>query len=162
MKFLSIFFLLAIGHFSAKAYCSTRPDIDTISIIGLTPGLEGKLVGNHIINQKVDTLLWNDDGTGITKFAGNFLGNKGEFRVAYDKGFISQVSFVAPTHNQDETIKIYSQLSQELSNNYGQADVETGNAIHEMRWEGMKQSISVKAVDGTQYVTIALSKFEHN
>jgi hypothetical protein len=31
-----------------------------------------------------------------------------------------------------------------------------------MRWEGIKQSVSVKAVDQTQYVTIALSKFGNN
>jgi hypothetical protein len=164
MKVLLIFTIFSISyltHKSYKTYSPNRPDIDTVSILGLTPGLDGKLVGGHI-SQKMDTLLWNDDGTGITKFSGSFLSSKGEYRLAYDKGMISQVSFVAPTHNQDETIKIYGQISHDLADVYGTADIESSNTVHEMRWEGLKQSISVKAVDGTGYVTIALSKFEKN
>ena len=110
--------------------------------------------------EKMDTLLWNDDGTGITKFKGSYLNAKGEFRIAFSKGFVSQISFVAPTHNADETKKIYTELSAELIRQYGPADIESTNALHEMRWEGMKQSISVKAEDGAQYVTISLSRFE--
>ena len=156
---MKIFFLLLCTLAALPAHTATRPDIDTVSILGLSPGLDGKMVGSHI-SCKLDTLLWNEDaGVGIVKFAGNYLGSKGEFRIAYDKGLVSQVSFVAPTHNQEETKKIYAQLSQELAEAYGPADIETTNTIHEMRWEGVKQSVSVKAVDETQYVTIALSKF---
>ena len=157
MKFLILFFFLSL--LSAKAFPPSRPDIDTVSILGLTPGLDGKLVGSYISN-KLDTLLWSQtNGIGIVKFAGSYLGSKGEFRIAYDKGLVSQVSFVAPTHNEEETKKTYLQLSTELVNVYGPADVETKSPIHEMRWEGIKQSISVKAIDETRYVTIALSKF---
>jgi len=153
-----LFLVLSSVFISAPAF-ATRPDIDTVSILGLTPGLDGKLVGSHI-SGKLDTMLWSDDaGVGIVKFAGEYLGIKGEFRIAYDKGSVSQVSFVAPTRNQEETNKIYAQVSQELVGFYGPADVETVNVIHEMRWEGIKQSISVKAIDATPYVTIALSKF---
>lgn len=144
----------------SNAAANSRPDIDTVSILGLTPGLEGKLVFSYI-NSKLDTLLWDaTSGIGIVKFAGNYLGSKGEFRIAYAQGLISQVSFVAPTKNQEETTSTYSRMSQELSTYYGPPDIETTNTVHEMRWEGMKQSISVKAIDGTPYVTIALSKFE--
>ena len=156
MKILLIL-LFAASLLTTKSYASTRPDIDTVSILGLNPGLDGKLVGAHIA-AKIDTLMWSN-GIGIVKFSGSYLGNKGEFRIAYDKGLVSQVSFVAPTHNDEETKKIYVQLSGELVNAYGPADVETKNSVHEMRWEGMKQSISTKAIDETQYVTIALSKF---
>lgn len=155
MKFIFLFFLFSLP--SAKAHPPTRPDIDTVSIIGLNPGLDGKLVGAHIV-AKLDTLMWTN-GIGIVKFSGSYLGNKGDFRIAYDKGFVSQISFVIPTHNDEETIKIYTQLSEELLNEYGPPDVQTTNSIHEMRWEGMKQSISVKTIDETKYVTIALSKF---
>src|SRR5579872_4357897 len=121
MKFL---FLLLIAIAAVPAHGSTRPDIDTISINGLSPGLDGKLVGSHI-NGKLDTLLWSEDaGVGIVKFAGNYLGSKGEFRIAYDKGLISQVSFVAPTHGPDETKNLYLQLSQALTNIFGSADME--------------------------------------
>lgn len=157
MKFLFLFAFLSLS--SASGLSFNRPDIDTVSILGLVPGLNGMMVSS-LVSCKLDTLLWDDNnGIGIAKFAGSYLGSKGEFRIAYDKGFVSQVSFVAPTHNEDETQKIYRQLSAELREGYGPADVETTNAIHEMRWEGLKQSISVKAVDGTQYVTVALSKF---
>ena len=155
MKFIILFFLFSLS--SAKVYPSTRPDIDTVSILGLNPGLDGKLVGMHIVG-KIDTLMWSN-GIGIVKFSGSYLGSKGDFRIAYDKGLVSQVSFVIPTHNDEETKKLYAQLSEELSNEYGPPDVHTTNTINEMRWEGMKQSISVKAIDETQYVTIALSKF---
>jgi hypothetical protein len=150
-----------MSYTSYKTYTPTRPDIDTVTILGLTPGLDGSLVGSHV-SERMDTLLWNEDGTGITKFPGFYLSIKGDFRLAYDKGFISQVSFVAPTHNDTETKKIYSQISQELEGAYGVSDIASNTTIHEMRWEGMKQSISVKAVDGTPYVTVALSKFEKN
>lgn len=156
MKLLLILFCIII---SQQAHAATRPDIDTISILGLVPGLDGKMVGSHI-SSKFDTLLWNEDaGVGIVKFSGEYLGNKGDFRIAYDKGTVSQVSFVVATHNADETKKIYDNLSQTLIGNYGPPDIHTDNAIHEMRWEGIKQSVSIKAEDGTQYVTIALSKF---
>ena len=155
---MKIIFLLLFTLVSLPAH-ATRPDIDTVSILGLAPGLDGKLVAAHI-SSKLDTMLWNDDaGVGIVKFAGNYFGNKGEFRIAYDKGLVSQVSFVVPTHDEVETKKIYDQLSQDISGGFGPPDIETTNAVHEMRWEGMKQSISVKAEDGTKYVTIALSKF---
>src|SRR5690242_17354125 len=91
--------LLLCFLFPKESSALSRPDIDTVSMIGLTPGLDGKLVGNHVIDV-MDTLLWNEDGTGITKFKGSYLGTKGEFRIAYDKGVVAQVSFVAPTHNQ--------------------------------------------------------------
>ncbi|MFI5264380.1 MAG: hypothetical protein ACHQM6_07690 [Candidatus Kapaibacterium sp.] len=156
MKIFFLFLLTLLGALPARA---TRPDIDTVSILGLTPGLDGKLVSSHI-SGKLDTLLWSEDaGVGIVKSAGSYFGNKGEFRIAYDKGAVSQVSFVVPTHDQTESNKIYDQLSNELINSYGPADIETKESIREMRWEGIKQSVSVKAVDATQYVTIALSKF---
>jgi hypothetical protein len=156
MKLIILFLFFA---FSTTAYSLNRPDIDTVSILGLTPGLDGKLVGSYV-SAKFDTLLWNEtSGIGIIKFSGSYLGSKGEFRIAYDKGFVSQVSFVAPTRNQEETNKIYTQLSGALSSAYGPADIETTNEVHEMRWEGLKQSIYVKAVDGSEYVTVALSKF---
>ncbi len=151
-------FLLFLTIFpAAKSYSFSRPDIDSVSILGLTPGLDGILVSSHIPG-KIDTLMWSN-GVGIVKCSGSYLGRKGEFRIAYDNGFVSQVSFVTPTHNDEETKKIYEQLSGELSNSYGPPDVQIANSIHEMRWEGIKQSISVKAVDETHYVTIALSKF---
>lgn len=154
LSILFLFLIIAVN----RAY-ATRPDIDTVSILGLTPGLDGKLVGLHVPS-KIDTLMWSEsNGIGIVKFSGSYFGSKGEFRIAYDKGFVSQVSFVAPTHNQEETSKIYQQLSQQLSDSYGPPDVESKNSMHEMRWEGMKQSIAVKAEDGRPYVTIALSKF---
>jgi hypothetical protein len=156
MKFCIIVLFCVVC--ARNSFPSTRPDIDTISVLGLTPGLDGKLVGLHV-TAPLDTLLWTN-GVGIIKFSGNYLEYKGEFLIAYDNGFVSQISFVAPTHNQDETIKKYAQLSGELSNGYGPPDIETTNLVHEMRWEGLKQSISVKATDGTDYVTVALSKFE--
>jgi len=146
------------SYASYSTYNPSRPDIDTVSILGLTPGLDGSLVGIHI-SQKMDTLLWNEDGTGITKFSGSYLNVKGDFRIAYAKGMISQVSFVAPTRNQAETKQTYDRLSQELARVYGQADVTSNTNTQEMRWEGIRQSISVKAVDGTQFVTVALSTF---
>lgn len=153
-----IVFLLFLGVLpAAKSYSFSRPDIDSVSILGLTPGLDGILVSSHIPG-KIDTLMWSN-GVGIVKCSGSYLGRKGEFRIAYDKGFVSQVSFVTPTHNEVETKQIYEQLSGELFNSYGPPDVQTSNSIHEMRWEGINQSISVKAIDETQYVTIALSKF---
>ena len=157
MKYSSLITLVII-IFWGNLYASSRPDIDTVSIIGITPGTDGKIVGSHV-SEKIDTLLWNQDGTGIVKFPGYYLNIKGDFRIAYAQGAVSQINFVAPTHNKEETIKVYSLLSQELVGVYGVADVETNNAIHEMRWEGIKQSISVKAEDGSNYVTIALSKF---
>lgn len=156
MKFL-ILLLLLISLPAAKSFSFSRPDIDTVSILGLAPGLDGKSVSSHIPG-KLDTLMWSN-GIGILKFSGSYLNTKGEFRIAYDKGFVSQVSFVAPTRSDEEAKKIYTQLSGDLSNEYGPPDVQTTNSIHEMRWEGIKQSISVKAIDETPYVTIALSKF---
>jgi hypothetical protein len=158
MKYSSLIAAFVIIFFSANIYAGSRPDIDTVSIIGITPGTDGKIVGTHV-SEKIDTLLWNQDGTGIVKFPGYYLNTKGDFRIAYAQGDVSQINFVAPTHNKEETIKVYNLLSQELVGVYGVADVETNNSIHEMRWEGMKQSISVKAEDGSNYVTIALSKF---
>ena len=158
---MKIFILLVIFLLPfSKGEAFSRPDIDTVSILGITPGLAVKMLASHV-NSTLDTLLWDEaSGIGIVKFVGIYLGSKGDFRIAYVNGFVSQVSFVAPTKNQEETSNAYSRMSQELSSNYGPPDIETTNTIHEMRWEGMKHSISIKAVDGTPYVTIALSKFE--
>ena len=81
LSFLFLFLIISINH----AY-ATRPDIDTISILGLTPGLDGKLVGSHI-SSKIDTLMWSN-GIGIVKFSGSYLGKKGEFRIVDDKGLV--------------------------------------------------------------------------
>ncbi|MEP7236053.1 MAG: hypothetical protein ABI778_12230 [Ignavibacteriota bacterium] len=156
MKLLSFLLLLLLA---AQPCLASRPDIDTVTIIRLSPGLDGDSLGARVV-AKFDTLLWSDvAGVGIIKFAGTYYGNKGEFRIAYDKGFISQVSFVAPTHNAEETKKMYGLIAGELSGIYGPPDMSSKSPANEMRWEGLKQSIAVKAVDGTQYVTIALSKF---
>jgi hypothetical protein len=153
-KIILVIFIIS----TAKVFAFSRPDIDTVSVIGITPGLDGKLVGAHV-SDKIDTLLWNQDGTGIVKFPGYYLGTKGEFRIAYEQGVVSQISFVAPTHDSIETKKVYGLLSQELAGRYGVADIESVNSVHEMRWEGLKQSVSVKAEDGSNYVTISVSKF---
>ena len=161
ISFLAIAFLASNILISSNHghLISSRPDIDTVSILGLTPGLEGRLVGSYIV-ARLDTLIWNyNDQTGIVKFSGGFLGSNGDFRLAFDKGFVTQVSFVAPTHNSTEAQSKYTLLSGELTNSYGPADIETANTVHELRWEGLKQSISVKFVEGSSYVTIALSKF---
>src|SRR5438105_10481131 len=81
MKYSSIIVFLVLIS-SAKIFASSRPDIDTISIIGITPGTDGMLVRAHV-SEKIDTLLWNQDGTGIVKFPGFFYSTKGDFRLAY-------------------------------------------------------------------------------
>ena len=78
MKLLLLFFVIV---FVSDAYAFTRPDIDTVSIIGITPGLDGKNVGAHV-SDRIDTLLCNQDGTGIVKCDGYYLNTKGEFRIA--------------------------------------------------------------------------------
>ncbi|MEI8135526.1 MAG: hypothetical protein WCH46_10725 [bacterium] len=161
---MNIFFLLAtilvfVTNISVIVASPSRPDIDTVSISNLTPGVDGKLVSTRI-TATMDTMLWSEDGTGITKFKGSYLGFSGEYRVAYDKGMISQVSFVAPTHNPEEAIKFYDQMSEQLIAYFGPADISSSSSVHELRWEGMKQSYSIKAVDATNYVTVALSRFE--
>jgi hypothetical protein len=164
MKYLCLLIVFLLS--SQSGYCTSRPDIDTVSVLGLTTGLEGKLVGTRVTS-KLDTLLWDENsGIGIVKFSGDYLNCKGEFRIAYSQGLVSQVSFVAPTKNIEESKTKFENLSQQLISMYGPADVaSSGNgqssdaAVMETRWEGMKQSISVKAVVGANYVTVALSKF---
>jgi hypothetical protein len=159
MKFFFAIVLIYCSLLASRTFAFGRPNIDTVSIVGLTPGLDGAMVATYT-SQKMDTLLWSEDGTGITKFSGSYLAIKGDFRIAYSKGIISQVSFVAPAHDQTETKKIYEQLSRELEGVFGTADVMSNGVVREMRWEGMKQSISIKAVDDMPYVTVALSTFE--
>ncbi|MDP4219588.1 MAG: hypothetical protein Q8916_01800 [Bacteroidota bacterium] len=164
MKYLYLLLFLLISFRSG--YSASRPDIDTVSVMGLTTGLDGKLVRAHV-QSKLDTLLWDDNsGIGIVKFSGDYLNLKGEFRIAYSQGLVSQVSFVAPTKSLEDSKTKFESLSQQLISMYGPADVaSSGNgqssdaAVMETRWEGMKQSISVKAVVGANYVTVALSKF---
>src|SRR5947209_3119854 len=123
MKLFLLLFIFALPV--SKGYSLSRPDIDTVSILGLVPGLDGKLVASHV-SAKIDTLLWNTDaGIGIIKFEGNYLASKGDFRIAFEKGRISQVSFVAPTHNSEENKKLYERLSQDLISIYGPPDVES-------------------------------------
>lgn len=139
----------------------TRPDIDTVTLYNLVPGLKVEEVGSRI-DAPLDTMVWdNENRNGIIKFVRGYQGIHGEYRLAVDWGNVSQVIFTAPVKNADETSNMYKRLSDLCMGMYGEPDINYYNApFREMRWEGLKQSVSVKTKDGTTYVSLVLSKFE--
>jgi hypothetical protein len=158
MKSLFCFVLIVIaGSLSAQV----RPDIDTVTLYNLVPGLKVEDIDPRV-DAPLDTMVWDDKNrNGIIKFVRAYQGIHGEYRMAIDAGNVSQVIFTAPVKNAEETLNMYKRLSGLCTNMYADPDVNYYNAPYrEMRWEGLKQSVSVKTKDGTTYVSLVLSKFE--
>ena len=145
----------------AVSVAQSRPDIDTVTLYNLVPGITIKDIDPRV-DAPLDTLVWDDvNHTGIIKFVRGYHGIHGEYRLAVDKGNVTQVIFTTPLKNADETVPMYKRLSDLCTGFYGEPDINYYNAPYrEMRWEGMKQSVSVKTREGTTYVSLVLSKFE--
>jgi hypothetical protein len=150
-------FLCAVG----SVFAQTRPDIDTVSLYNLVPGLKVEDIDPRV-DAPLDTMVWDTKNrNGIIKFVRAYQGIHGEYRMAIDWGNISQVIFTAPVKTPDETANMYKRLTDICMNMYGEPDINYYNApFREMRWEGLKQSVSVKTKEGTTYVSLVLSKFE--
>ena len=157
----SLFCAVLLSVIASGLVAQTRPDIDTVTLYNLVPGLKVEEIGSRI-DAPLDTMVWdNQNRNGIIKFVRGYQGIHGEYRLAIDWGNVSQVIFTAPVKNADETSNMYKRLSELCMGMYGEPDINYYNApFREMRWEGLKQSVSVKTKDGTTYVSLVLSKFE--
>jgi hypothetical protein len=154
---LCLTFCVCVGN----VFAQSRPNIDTVSLYNLVPGLKVEEIDARV-DAPLDTMVWDEGNrNGIIKFVRGYQGIHGEYRLAVDWGNIKQVIFTAPVKDPQETANMYKRLSDLCMNMYGEPDVNYYNApFREMRWEGEKQSMSVKTKDGTTYVSLVLSKFE--
>lgn len=154
----SLFFvLLSCG----SVFAQVRPNMDTVTLYNLVPGLKIEEIDPRV-DAPLDTMVWDaKNHNGILKFVRPYQGIHGEYRLAVDKGIVSQVIFTAPVRTPEETLAMYKRLAALCTSQYADPDVDYYNTPYrEMRWEGMAQSVSVKTKDGTTYVSLVLSKFE--
>lgn len=157
IRFLCLVFCtIGIG-----AFAQTRPNMDTVALYNLVPGLKVEDIDARV-DAPLDTMVWDGKSrNGIIKFVRGYQGIHGEYRVAIDAGNVSQVIFTAPVKNADESVSMYKRLTDICTNMYAEPDINYYNApFREMRWEGIAQSVSVKTKDGSPYVSLVLSKFE--
>lgn len=153
--------LLLLVAATLPVFAQTRPNIDTVTLYNLVPGLKLEEIDPRV-DAPLDTMVWDDNNrNGIIKFVRGYQGIHGEYRIAVDFGNVSQVIFTAPVRTSDETAAMYKRLANLCAGMYGEPDVNYYNAPYrEMRWEGIRQSVSVKTRDSTTYVSLVLSKLE--
>lgn len=143
---------------SSALFGQTRPNIDTITLSGLGPGIAGERV-KFYINTPLDTLFWNN-GTGIVKYAGTYFDIKGEYRIAYDKAVVSQVLFTAPVKSAAETQPMFDRIAAICKNMYADPDIDYHNVYREIRWDGMERSVAVQTKDNSMNVSLVVKKFD--
>ena len=157
---MRIFFFISILTFASTLYAQTRPNIDTITLSGLGPGIAGDRV-KYYVNEKLDTLFWDaKSGTGLVKYAGTYFDIKGEYRIAYDKGIVSQVLFTAPVKSAAESKPMFDRIAGICKNMYADPDIDYYNVQREIRWDGMERSVMVQTQDNSTYVTVVVRKFD--
>jgi hypothetical protein len=156
----SLFFVVVLSV-TGTVLAQSRPDIDTISLYNLVPGIKLEEIDARV-DAPLDTLVWDDENrNGIIKFVRPYQGIHGEYRLAIDWGNLKQVIFTAPVRTPAETASMYKRLTELCVAQYGEPDLNYYNAPYrEMRWEGLRQSVSVTTRDETTYVSLVLSTFE--
>jgi hypothetical protein len=151
--------LVLAAFLFGSAHAQYRPDIDTVSLYNLVPGLMLSDIGSRV-NAPLDTLVWNKDTTGIIKFVRPYQGIHGEYRLAIQKGKLTQIIFTAPVKDPKETKEMYDRLASLCKDMYGEPDINYYNVYREVRWDGTKRSIGVKTQDGTTYVSLVLQEYQ--
>jgi hypothetical protein len=158
MSLKSILFIVLVFAFGTLR-AQSRPNIDTVSLYNLVPGLMLSDIGPRV-NAPMDTLVWNKDTTGIIKFVRPYQGIHGEYRLAIQKGKLTQIIFTAPVKDPKETKDMYDRLVSLCKEIYGEPDINYYNVYREVRWDGIKRSIGVKTQDGTTYVSLVLQEYQ--
>ena len=133
--------------------------MDTITLFRLAPGMSASLI-QKIVNTPVQTLFDDGAGTGIVKYDANFEDIKGEVRIATEKNVISQVIFVATVPDTSHTKAMFNRFRETMTTRYGDPDVDYYNVFREIRWDGMKRSLAVKAQDGSPHISLVLQQFQ--
>lgn len=152
---LPILFILV----SVSLRAQSRPDMDTITLFRLAPGMSSSVIPK-VVNAHVQTLFDDGAGTGIVKYDANFEDIKGEVRIATEKNVISQVIFVTTVPDTSHTKAMFTRFRETLTSKYGDPDIDYYNVFREVRWDGMKRSIAVKAQDGSPHISLVLQQFQ--
>jgi hypothetical protein len=134
----------------------SRPNIDTVSLFNLQPGISATSI-YKFTKVPIDTLFWdNNSGTGILKFSAQTLDIKGEVRLSCQNGNINQVLFVVTVTDAVQSKQMFDRLRNIYTNIYGDPDIDYYNVFREVRWDGLKRSIGIKTQDGSSFVTLVL------
>jgi hypothetical protein len=144
---------------SVSLHAQTRPDMDTMSLFRLAPGMSATVIPK-VVSAQLQTLFDDGAGTGIVKYDASYEDIKGEVRIATQKNIISQVIFVATVPDTSHTKAMFNRFRETLTARYGDPDVDYYNVFREIRWDGMKRSLAVKAQDGRQHISLVLQQFE--
>jgi hypothetical protein len=155
-----LFLPIVIVLFSVSLRAQSRPDVDTISLFRLAPGMTQQQV-EKTVKVPLQTLFMDpNSGTGILKYDGQYEEIKGEVRIALEKNAVSQVIFVATVPDTSHTKSMFNTLKEKLVNKYGDPDIDYYNVFREIRWDGMQRSIGVKAQDGSKFISLVLQQYQ--
>ncbi len=157
MKKILLPILLVLISVSVRG--QSRPDMDTMSLFRLAPGMSASIIPK-VVHAQIQTLFDDGAGTGIVKYDANFEDIKGEVRIATEKNIISQVIFVATVPDTSHTKAMFNRFRETLTGKYGDPDIDYYNVFHEIRWDGMKRSLALKAQDGRPHISIVLQQFQ--
>jgi hypothetical protein len=156
-KFPAIFLVLILA--SASGFAQSRPNVDTLSILGVRAAASS----TPVTLSSFDTMFWNATlGVGMLQKKGTLYGHSGEFRVGVGNSTVTQVSFSIGAKNKDDAAKIYTDVIGQLHNQYGDPDANVTTDPPEIRWEGMEQFFAVRMAAQHDAVNIVISKFEQH
>lgn len=131
--------------------------IDTVHLGGLDLNTRAADIG-VFAGCRIDTMLWGGEaGASMFGFKWSYLGEPGEVRVATENGLVSQLTFVAATKDSVQAASRYRKLSAKMEKQYGDPDEEYANRYRFETWHGKRAQLSVKTMDGANYLTVTLS-----
>jgi hypothetical protein len=55
---------------------------------------------------------------------------------------------------------MFNRFREMLTGKYGDPDIDYYNVFREIRWDGMKRSLAVKAQDGRPHISLVLQQFQ--
>lgn len=150
----------AVALFAAGSYVipAHAQSIDTISVAKIQPGdaLRDVVVR---VDEKIDTMIWGGkEGASILKFTKPYYGFPGEFRIATDGPYVSQLTFTTTFKSAEETKKAFEKLSDIFTKAYGPSTDQYKNVYNQIKWRGAKQSIAIQNQDGNNYVSVVLAQ----
>lgn len=154
-----LFLALALVFFSVSALAQSRPDMDTMSLFRLSPGMSASAIPK-LIHAQIQTLFDDGAGTGIMKYDTKYQDIEGEVRIATEKHIISQVIFVTTVPDTSHTKAMFFRIKEMLVSRYGDPDIDYYNVFREVRWDGLRRSLAIKAQDGSKHVSLVLQQFQ--
>jgi len=141
----------------AVAQQNVTVDIDTITLIKLQPGMPMRDLKVRV-DEKIDTVIWGGpQGAGMLKFTKSFMGFPGEFRVATENGYLTQITFNTSLKNQEEVKEATKKIAAAFEKTYGPPDERYNNVYQSTKWRGSYLSLAIQSMDNSNYVSVVLA-----